>query len=53
LGGDGSGGNNFTITIVIASLGSLVSTAQKKERKNDKQRRTNSNKEEKITIRGL
>jgi hypothetical protein len=30
LGGDGSGGNNFVVTIVIASLRSLISIALKK-----------------------
>jgi hypothetical protein len=32
LGGNGNGDNNFVVTIVVASLCSLVSVAQKEER---------------------
>jgi hypothetical protein len=53
LGGNGNGGNNFVATTIVASLHSLISVAQKKERKNDKQRGTNINKEKIITIGGL
>jgi len=38
LGGDGSGGCSFAVTIAIASLCSLVSIAHKEERENDTQR---------------
>jgi hypothetical protein len=41
LGGDGSGSNNFVAIIVIVSLQSLVSVAQKEDRNNDKQRGIN------------
>jgi hypothetical protein len=53
LGGDGSGGNNFATTSVIASLHSLISVMQKEERKNDKQKGTNINKKKKVTVVGL
>jgi hypothetical protein len=40
LSGDGSGGSSFATTIVVASLGSLVSAMQNEERKKEKQRGT-------------
>lgn len=47
MGGNGSGDNNFVVNIVVASLHSLINVAQKEERKNDRQRRTNKDKEKK------
>jgi hypothetical protein len=47
MGGNGNGNIIFVATIVVASLHALVSATQKEEKKNDKQRRTNRDKEEK------
>jgi hypothetical protein len=47
LGGDGSGVSSIVATTIVASLGSLVSVAQKEERENNKQIRTNRNKKKK------
>ncbi len=36
MSGDGSGGDDFATTIIVASLCSLVSIARKEERKKDR-----------------
>jgi len=54
LGGNDNGNGNFATITIVASLCSLVSTAQKEEKVNDKQRRTNIDKKKKInTVKSL
>ncbi len=48
MGGNDYGSNSFAAIIVIASLRSLISAAQKKERENNRQRRTKRDKEKNI-----
>jgi len=53
MGGNGNGGSNFATTTIVASLHSPVNVVQKEERENDKQRKTNNNKEKKNAIGAL
>jgi hypothetical protein len=50
LGGDGSGVSSVATTTTVASLGSVVSVAQKEEKGHDKHRGTNINKEKKMQL---
>jgi hypothetical protein len=50
LGGDGNGDNSFVATIVVASLCSLINAMQNEEKDNNKQRRTNKDKEKKLQL---
>ncbi len=53
MGGNNSDGPNIVTTIIIVSLCSLVSVAQKEERDNNKQRGINRVYKKKIAIGGL
>jgi hypothetical protein len=54
LGGNDNGNGSFATITIVVSLCSLVSTTQKEEKVNDKQRRTNIDKKKKInTVKSL
>jgi hypothetical protein len=50
LSGDGNGDNSFVATIVVDSLCSLLNAMQNEEKENNKQQRTNKDKEKNLQL---